>query len=83
MLVRILGESGFGEESRASLLEAIHVFARALAAEHRLPELPELKDALQSPLSHCWAGFLPALKSFIQEPKSDWEQAAECLGSLH
>ena len=82
MLARILGKSGSGAESRASLLEAILMFARALAAEHRLPEPPELKDALQSPLSHCWAETLPVLKTYIQEPKSDWKQAAECLGAL-
>jgi hypothetical protein len=81
-MARVLGESGFGEEARLALLEAIHTFAGAMAVEHRLPEPLELKDALQPPVSHCWAEALPVLKTFVQEPKSDWKQAAECLGSL-
>jgi hypothetical protein len=53
-----------------------------MAVEHRLPEPPELKDALQAPFSHCWAEALPVLKTFIQEPESDWKQAAECLARV-
>ncbi|MGO8765277.1 MAG: DEAD/DEAH box helicase [Limisphaerales bacterium] len=78
-LARVLGESGFGGEARLALLEAIHAFAGVLAIEQRLPAPPELKDALQSPLSRCWAEALPVLKTFVQEPGSDWKQAAECL----
>jgi hypothetical protein len=81
-LARVLGESGFGEEARLALLEAVHTFACALAVEHRLPEPPESKDALQPPLSHCWADALPTLKTFLQQPGSDWKPAAECLGRI-
>ena len=81
-LARVLGEGGFGEEARPALLEAIHTFASAIAVEHRLPEPPELKDALQPPLARCWAEDLPVLKLFAQEPKSDWRQVAECLARV-
>jgi hypothetical protein len=81
-LARVLGEGGFGEEARLALLEAIHTLARALAVEQRLPEPSELKDALQPPLAHCWAETLPALKTFVQEPESDWKPAAECLARV-
>jgi len=78
-MAHVLGEGGFDEEARGALLEAIHAFAGALAAEHRLPEPPELKDTLQAPLSHHWAAALPALRTFVQEPESDWKPAADCL----
>ncbi|HEY3916098.1 MAG TPA: DEAD/DEAH box helicase [Verrucomicrobiae bacterium] len=81
-MARVLGEGGFGEEARLALLEAIQTFAGALAVEHRLPEPSELKDALQPPLSHCWADALPTLKTFLQQPGSDWKPTAECLGRV-
>jgi superfamily II DNA or RNA helicase len=81
-MARVLGEGGFGEEARQALLEAIHTFTGALAVEHRLPEPPELKDALQPPLSHLWAEALPALRTFVQEPGSDWKPVAECLARV-
>jgi hypothetical protein len=81
-MAQVLGEGGFGEEARRSLLEAIHTFACAMVVEHRLSEPPELKDALQAPIPHCWAEALPVLKTFIQEPESDWKQTAECLARV-
>jgi hypothetical protein len=63
-------------------LEAVQAFASALAVEHRLPEPPELRDALQPPLSRCWAEALPVLKRFVQEPKSEWKPVAECLAHV-
>ncbi|MDR3457948.1 MAG: DEAD/DEAH box helicase [Verrucomicrobiae bacterium] len=81
-LARLLGEGGFGDEARPALLDAALGFARALAVEHRLPEPPELKDALLPPLSHGWANALPSLKKFFQDPASDWQPVAECLECL-
>jgi superfamily II DNA or RNA helicase len=81
-LARVLGESGFSDEARPALLDAILGFACALAAEHRLTEPAELKDALQPPLSNFWATALPALKKFLQDPASDLKPILECLGSV-
>jgi hypothetical protein len=81
-MARVLGEGGFNEEARAALLEAVHTFATALAVEHRLPEPPELKDALRTPLSHHWGGALPVLKAFAQESGVDWKPVAECLARV-
>ena len=81
-MARVLGEGGFDEEARQSLLEAIRTFAAVLAVERRLPEPTELTDALQPPLSHHWAEALPTLKAFAQEPGSDWKPVAECLARI-
>lgn len=81
-LARVLGEGGFGEEARGALLDAMLGFARALAVEHRLPEPDEVNEALQPPLSHCWAHILPTLRAFWQEPSSEWKPVVECLGAV-
>ncbi len=81
-LARVLGEGGFSDEARPALLEATLGIARALAVEGRLPEPAELKDALQPPLSHCWSNALATLKTFLQEPATDWKPVSECLGGL-
>jgi ERCC4-related helicase len=78
----VLGEGGFSDEARPALLDAALGFACALAVEHRLLEPTELKDAFQAPLSNFWANALPNLKTFLQEPASDWKPVAECLGVL-
>ncbi len=78
-MARVLGEGGLTEEARQALSEAIHSLADALAAEHRLPGPPELKDVLQAPLAHHWPTALPTVKAFIQEPESDRKPVAECL----
>jgi hypothetical protein len=81
-MARVLGEGSFAEEARAALLEAIPLFAGALAVEHHLPEPPELKDALQAPLSHHWGGALPVLRAFAGDPGLDWRPVAECLARV-
>ena len=78
-LARVLGEGGFGEEARPALLEAIQALAIALAVENRISEPADLKDAVVAPLAQLWAGDLPALKRFVQEPAADWKPAAENL----
>ena len=78
-MARVLGEGGFTDEARPALLDAMHGFARALAVEHRLIEPAELNDALLPPFSNCWASALPILKTFLQEPATDWRPASECL----
>ncbi len=81
-MARVLGNSGFGDEARPALLDAIHALGRAFAVERRLPEPAVAKDALQPPLSHCWAGALPILKAFIDEPAAAWEPVAQQLAGL-
>jgi hypothetical protein len=81
-MVRLLGESGFDEEVRPILLEALHALGRAFAVERRLPEPAELKMALQPPLSHVFAETLPKLKAFLETPGANWKPVAECLSDL-
>jgi hypothetical protein len=81
-LVRVLGESGFNDEARPALLDALLGFASALAVENRLPEPSAVKDALQPPVSHCWKNALPALQTFLQDPATDWRAVAEFLGAV-
>ena len=81
-LARVLGESGFSDEARPALLDALLGFAGALAVEHHLTEPTELKEALQPPLSNFWADALPALKMFFQDSASDMKPILECLGSV-
>jgi hypothetical protein len=81
-MARVLGNTGFGDEARPALLEAIHALGNALAVERRLPEPSEVKDAMQPPLSHCWAGALPILKTFIRDPVTIWKPVAERLASM-
>jgi hypothetical protein len=78
-MARVLGEGGFGEEARPALLDAIHALGCALAVERRLPEPSDVKDFFQPPLSHCWAGALPVLKAFVNDPAADWKPVAERL----
>ena len=81
-MARVLGNTGFAEEARSALLEAIHELGRALAVERRLPEPPALNDALQPPVSHGWGESLPVLRGFFKETASDWKPVAERLAML-
>ena len=81
-MARVLGNTGFGDEARPALLDAIHALGGALAVELRLPEPPEVKDALQPPLSHGWAGALPILRAFVHDPAAAWKPVAERLAGL-
>jgi superfamily II DNA or RNA helicase len=81
-MARVLGESDFGEESRPALLEAMLAISRSLAVARRFPEPSEAKDTLQPPLSHAFAGELPKLKAFLDNPGANWKTMAECLSGL-
>jgi ERCC4-related helicase len=81
-LARVLGDGGFSDEARPALLEAALGFACALAVEHRLPEPPDLKEALLPPLSSLWPNAQPILTAFLQEPAADWKPVMACLGSV-
>ena len=81
-MARVLGNTGFSDEARPALLDAIHAFGCILAARQRLPDPAELKDALQPPLIHYWGEALPILKKFIHDPSATWKPAAERLASL-
>ena len=60
-MAKALGAGDLPEEARLHLLEAIHLTARALAVEARLPEPASLDHALVPPFSHCWPPAHPAL----------------------
>ncbi len=82
-MARVLGGTGFDDEARPALLDAIHALGCALALEHRLPEPAAIKDALHPPMSHCWAGAFPILKAFGDNPAAgDWKPVAESLAAL-
>ncbi len=78
-LARVLGESGFGEECRRPLLEAIHSVASALAVEQRLPVPSTPEDAVTAPLSHAWGTSLTAVRLFLEKPDADWNPALEVM----
>ncbi|HKX60955.1 MAG TPA: SNF2-related protein [Verrucomicrobiae bacterium] len=78
-MARVLGGSGFGEEARPALVEALHAFGCSRAVELRVPEPPDAKALLQAPLSNCWPEALPVLKAFLHDPATDWKPVAECL----
>jgi hypothetical protein len=81
-MARVLGNTGFAEEARSALLDALHGLGNALAVERGLPEPTELKDTLQPPLSHGWGAGLPVLRDFVRDPATAWQPAAEQLGNL-
>jgi hypothetical protein len=78
-MAHVLGDTGFGDEARPALLDAIHALGCALAVERRLSEPSDVKDLLQPPLSHCWAEAVPALHAFVHDPAADWKPVAELL----
>jgi hypothetical protein len=78
-MARVLGDSGFADEARPALLEAIHAFGCALAVEARLPEPSDANDALAAPLSHQWKEALPAVAAFVRNAEADWKAVAEQL----
>jgi hypothetical protein len=81
-MARVLGDGGFAEEARPALLEAIHAFSCALAAEARLPEPSNASDALAAPLSHQWKAALPAVTAFVRDANADWKAVAEQLANI-
>jgi hypothetical protein len=81
-IARMLGDGGFEEETRPPLLEAIHRLGCALAVARRLPEPASVRDAFALPLSDAWADARAPLQAFVDQPTSDWKQAAEALGQL-
>ncbi|MEY2410047.1 MAG: hypothetical protein QOF48_2717 [Verrucomicrobiota bacterium] len=79
-MARVLGDTGFTEETRSALLEAAHTIARALAVEHRLPEPATLDDVFLPPLSHLWNDSLAVLRGFAGDASADWNPVAAALG---
>ena len=81
-MATVLGNSGFDEEARPALLEAIQALGCMLAVERRLPAPAEVKYVTQPPLSHCWAEALPSLRTFLENGAADWRPVAEQLAKL-
>jgi hypothetical protein len=81
-MARVLGNTGFDDEARPALLEAIHALGSARAVESRLPEPPTVKETVQPPLSHGWSDLGPVLKGFLSDPeKAEWKPLAERLAA--
>ena len=68
---RVLFESGFTDEARPALIEAMHAFAAALAVESRLPEPASADDGIRPPLSNCWPEAVTIARSFVTETASN------------
>ncbi|MCI0536355.1 MAG: SNF2-related protein [Verrucomicrobiales bacterium] len=81
-MARVLGDTGFAEEARPALLEAIHAFGRAYAVEGRLPEPSGVNDTLVPPLSHHWQDALPIITRFVNDAAGDWKELAGRLAGM-
>jgi hypothetical protein len=81
-MARVLGGTGFADEARSALLDAIQGMGSALAVERRVPGPRELEDALQPPLSHAWGEALPVFRDFVRDPASAWQPVADRLANL-
>ena len=77
--VTVLGEAGLAEETRAPLLDAIHLHARVLAVQHRLPEPVDLAASLLPPLAGHFGEILPALQAFVAGEMGDWQSVLVAL----
>ncbi len=75
----LLGEAGLTEEARPPLLDAVHLFARALAMEQHLPEPADLDAALLPPLAPFFREDLSALRAFIAGADGGWQAAVGAL----
>ena len=81
-MAAVLGNSGFDDEARPALLDAIHALGCLFAVEHRLPAPAEPKLVIQPPLSHCWAASLPTVRGFLENPAAEWKPLAEKLAGF-
>ena len=75
----LLGEAGLAEEARPPLLDAIHLHARGLAVEHRLPEPANLAAALLPPLAPLLGENFSVWQSFVSTEDGDWQASAAAL----
>jgi superfamily II DNA or RNA helicase len=76
---RVLGEAGFGEECRASLLEAAFQGAVAQAIRRRLPEPTSLEASLEPPYATVWGEGAVALGAVVADPAAAWSPAADAV----
>ena len=82
LMAKLLGESGLEEEAWPALLEAIHALACGFAIERRLPAPTAVKDALEPPLSSCWANGLSLLQAYVEDASANWKPATEYLARM-
>jgi len=81
-MARLLGDGDLLEESRESLLGAIHSVGRAIAVEKRLTEPAELKELILPPAALAWGTALPVIQDFISKPSACWKKTAETVDRL-
>ena len=75
----LLGDAGLTEEARPPLLDAIHLRARVLAMEHRLPEPADLAATLLPPFAQFFRNDLSVMRAFVAEADGDWQAVAKVL----
>lgn len=78
-MARVLGDTGFAEEARPALLDAVLALARALAIENQLPAPSSIDDALQAPLCHLWGNTLAVVRDFAANATAAWGPVAQAL----
>jgi len=81
-MANVLGGSGFDDEARPALLDAIQALSCLFAVEQRLPAPTEPVHVTQPPLSHCWEESLSPVKTFFESPTADWKTVADILAAL-
>ncbi|HXJ58384.1 MAG TPA: DEAD/DEAH box helicase [Verrucomicrobiae bacterium] len=78
-MARLLGEGDLTEETRAPLLEAMHLWARARALESRLPEPAQVEEILLPPTSALWVDKVPVFRAFLAGDLAGWTAVADAL----
>ena len=81
-MARVLGHTGFAEETRSALLDALNAFGKVMAVEGRWPEPGDLREIVQPPLSRVWGEAMPIVRDFVHDPTAAWNPVAECLSGL-
>ena len=79
---RVLGDAGFGEECRESLLVAALDAAAAQAIQRRFPEPAALEETLAAPYAQGWGDGLNALRALLADSGARWQSVAEAVERL-
>ncbi len=81
-MASVLGGSGFGEEARPALLDAIHSLGCMHAVERRLPKPSEPRHTTQPPLSCALGDSLPLIKAFLEDAAVEWKPVTDALAAF-
>jgi len=81
-LATVLATSGFEDEARPALLDAIQATGCMFAVEQRVPVPAEPSQVILPPIARCWAESLAAVKSFLENPSAGWKSVEEIVARL-